>query len=79
MRKVMMRLYIRLAVDKHEFRKRFRKLPEEVFPTAIKGLKEKGLIDVDDKEIKLTKLGDAWRFNITWEFGQQKEEKTTGT
>ena len=46
MRKVMMRLYIRLGVDKHEFRKRFRKLPEEVFPTAIKRLKEKGLVDI---------------------------------
>ncbi len=73
MKKMMMRLYIRLAVDKHEFRTRFRKLPEEVFPKAIKKLKDKGLIEIDDREIKLTKMGDAWRFNIAWEFGQREK------
>ena len=67
---MMMHLYIRLAVDKHEFRRRFRKFPEKVFPTAIKRLKERGLIEVDDKEIELTKLGDIWRVNIAWGFGQ---------
>ena len=70
MRKMMMRLYIRLAVDKDEFRRRFGNLPEEVFTSAIKRLKKKGLIEVDDREIRLTKLGDVWRFNIAWEFAR---------
>lgn len=73
MRKMMMRLYIRLPVDKHEFRKRFGKLPEDVFPAAINTLKKKGLIEVDDQEIRLTKLGDLWRFNVAWEFGPRKK------
>jgi len=68
MRKMMMRLYIRLTVDKEEFRRRFGNLPEEVFKDAINRLKKKGLIEVDNREIKLTKLGDVWRVNIAWEF-----------
>lgn len=68
MRKMMMRLYIRLTVDKEEFRRRFGNLPEEVFTDAINRLKKKGLIEVDNREIKLTKLGDVWRVNIAWEF-----------
>jgi coproporphyrinogen III oxidase-like Fe-S oxidoreductase len=68
MKKMMMRLYIRLSVNKEEFRKRFGSLPEDVFATAIKKLKKKGLIEVNDREIRLTKLGDVWRVNIAWEF-----------
>jgi len=68
MRKMMMRLYIRLTVDKEEFRRRFGNLPEEVFTDAINRLKKKGLIEVDNRKIKLTKLGDLWRVNIAWEF-----------
>jgi len=78
MRKTMMRLYIRLAVDKHEFRRRFGHLPEEVFTNAIDRLKKKGLIEVDDREIRLTKLGDLWRFNIAWEF-EHRRKKEKGT
>jgi coproporphyrinogen III oxidase-like Fe-S oxidoreductase len=61
-------LYIRLTVDKEEFRRRFGNLPEEVFKDAINRLKKKGLIEVNTREIKLTKLGDVWRVNIAWEF-----------
>ena len=68
MRKMMMRLYIRLTVDKEEFRRRFGNLPEEVFTDAINRLEKKGLIEVDGREIRLTKLGDVWRTNIAWEF-----------
>lgn len=68
MRKMMMRLYLRLTVDKKEFRRRFGNLPEEVFRDAISRLKKKGLIEVNDWEIRLTKLGDVWRVNIAWEF-----------
>lgn len=72
MRKTMMRLYIRQPVNKRRFRKLFGKSPEEVFPDAIKKLKAKGLIEVDDNEIRLTKKGDVWRYNIAWEFGPQE-------
>lgn len=68
MRKMMQRLYIRLPVDKKEFKAKFGKFPEEVFPDAIRRLKDKGLIEIDDNEIRLTKLGDVWRINIVWEF-----------
>jgi len=74
MRKTMMRLYIRLAVDKDKFRERFGKLPEDVFPEAINKLRGKGLIEVDDRKIILTRLGDVWRANIAWEFGPRKKK-----
>jgi oxygen-independent coproporphyrinogen-3 oxidase len=68
MKKMMMRLYVRLPVNKQEFRRRFGTLPEEVFETAINRLEKNGLIEVDEKEIRLTSLGDLWRFNVCWEF-----------
>ena len=40
MGKMMMRLYIRLPVDKQEFKIRFGKLPEEAFETAINKLEK---------------------------------------
>ncbi len=72
MRKVMTRLYIRLPVDKMEFKEKFGKLPEEVYPEQLKRLKAKGLIEIDDKEIRLTELGDLWKANIAWEFTENK-------
>jgi len=71
-KKVMERLYLRLPVDKQEFKEKFGKLPEEVFPDAIERLVKKGLIEVDDKEIRITQLGDVWRINIAWEFANAK-------
>ncbi|MCZ2808827.1 MAG: coproporphyrinogen-III oxidase family protein [Candidatus Bathyarchaeota archaeon] len=68
MRKVMTKLYLRLPVDKHEFLQHFGKLPEEVFPDQLKRLQEKSLIAIDEKEIKITRLGDVWKTNIAWEF-----------
>jgi coproporphyrinogen III oxidase-like Fe-S oxidoreductase len=68
MAKMMMRLYIRLPVNKQEFKNRFGKLPEEAFEHEINRLVSKGLLEVDDKEIRLTALGDVWRLNVCWEF-----------
>jgi oxygen-independent coproporphyrinogen-3 oxidase len=68
MRRVMTRLYLRLPVSKQEFMEKFGKLPEEVFRPQLERLKEKGLIEIDDKEIRITKLGDVWKGNIAWEF-----------
>jgi oxygen-independent coproporphyrinogen-3 oxidase len=68
MRRVMTRLYLRLPVSKQEFMEKFGKLPEEVFPQQLQRLKEKGLIEINEKEIRITKLGDVWKGNIAWEF-----------
>lgn len=68
MRKVMTKLYLRLPVDRHEFLEHFGRKPEEVFPDQLKRLKEKGLIEIDEKEIRITRLGDIWKTNIAWEF-----------
>ena len=68
MRKVMSRLYLRLPVDKREFTQKFGKLPEDVFGPQLQRLKAKGLIEIDDVEIRITKLGDIWKGNIAWEF-----------
>jgi len=68
MRRTMTRLYLRLPVSKEEFMQKFGKKPEEVFPQQLRRLKEKDLIEIDDKEIRITKLGDIWKGNIAWEF-----------
>jgi coproporphyrinogen III oxidase-like Fe-S oxidoreductase len=68
MRKAMMLIYIRARVDRKNFRDEFGKFPEEAFPDAIKSLRQKGLIEVTDKEIRMSEKGDPWRFNIAWEF-----------
>jgi coproporphyrinogen III oxidase-like Fe-S oxidoreductase len=68
MRREMSRLYLRLPVSKKEFMEKFGKLPEDVFPKQLKNLKEKGLIEMDDKEVRITKQGEVWKGNIAWEF-----------
>jgi oxygen-independent coproporphyrinogen-3 oxidase len=74
MRKVMTRLYLRLPVDKVEFKQKFGKLPEDVFPEKLQRLKDKGLIEITDKEITVTKLGDIWKGNIVWEFASKSDD-----
>ncbi len=76
MGKMMMRLYIRLPVNKKEFKRRFGKLPEEAFEITINKLEKKGLIEVDEQEIRLTKLGDVWRYNVCWEFSRPQADNT---
>jgi oxygen-independent coproporphyrinogen-3 oxidase len=68
MRRTMTRLYLRLPVYKKEFIEKFGTTPEKVFPKQLQKLKEKGLIEIDDKEIRITKLGEIWKGNIAWEF-----------
>ena len=68
MRRTMTRLYLRLPVNKKEFIEKFRTTPEKVFPKQLEKLAEKGLIEIDNKEIRLTKLGEVWKGNIAWEF-----------
>ncbi len=71
MRRTMTRLYLRLPVNKIEFKQKFGKVPEEVFPQQLQRLQEKGLIEIDAKQIRITKLGDIWKGNIAWEFAPE--------
>ncbi len=68
MRRTMSRLYLRLPVSKKEFKEKFATTPEAVFPKQLKKLEDQGLIEADDKEIRLTKKGEVWKGNIAWEF-----------
>ena len=68
MRRTMTRLYLRLPVSKKEFMEKFGTTPEKVFPKQLEKLKEKGLIEIDEKEVRITKLGEVWKGNIAWEF-----------
>ncbi len=68
MRRTMTRLYLRLPVSKKEFMEKFGTTPEKVFPKQLQKLKEKELIEIDDDEIRITKLGEVWKGNIAWEF-----------
>lgn len=68
MRRTMTRLYLRLPVSKKEFMEKFGTTPEKVFPKQLQKLTEKGLIEIDDNEIRITKLGEVWKGNIAWEF-----------
>ena len=71
MRREMSRLYLRLPVSKQEFIEKFGKIPEQVFPQQLRKLKDKGLIEIDDKEVRITKLGEVWKGNIAWEFAEK--------
>jgi coproporphyrinogen III oxidase-like Fe-S oxidoreductase len=74
MRRAMMLIYVRVPVDREEFKAQFGKFPEEAFPDAIDKLKLKGLIEVENGKIRLTEKGDPWRFNIAWEFFENKSQ-----
>jgi coproporphyrinogen III oxidase-like Fe-S oxidoreductase len=67
-RKAMMLIYVRVPVDREEFKSQFGVFPEEAFPEQLKKLQRKGLIEVRDNKIRLAEKGDPWRFNIAWEF-----------
>jgi len=68
MRRTMTRLYLRLPVSKKEFMEKFNTTPEKVFPAQLQKLKDQGLIEIDENEIRLTKQGEVWKGNIAWEF-----------
>ncbi len=74
MRRTMSRLYLRLPVSKKEFMEKFNTTPEAVFPKQIEKLKAEGLIETDDKEVRLTKKGELWKGNIAWEFAPSQKE-----
>jgi oxygen-independent coproporphyrinogen-3 oxidase len=68
MRKAMMLIYIRVPVNRGQFKRDYGKFPEEIFPEALKRLLNMGLIETQNGNIQLTEKGDPWRFNVAWEF-----------
>jgi oxygen-independent coproporphyrinogen III oxidase len=68
MRRTMSRLYLRLPVSKKQFMEKFNTTPEQVFPKQLQKLKEQGLIEIDDAEVRISKKGEVWKGNIAWEF-----------
>jgi len=68
MREAMMMLYVRVQVNRNQFKTKFGKYPDEAFPKAFEELRNKGLILEEQDEICLSEKGDPWRFNIAWEF-----------
>jgi coproporphyrinogen III oxidase-like Fe-S oxidoreductase len=72
MRRTMTRLYLRLPVSKKEFMEKFDTIPEKVFPAQLQKLKDQGLIEIDENEIRLTKQGEVWKGNIAWEFAPKQ-------
>jgi coproporphyrinogen III oxidase-like Fe-S oxidoreductase len=74
MLKFMTKLYLRLPVKKLEFKEKFGKLPEDVYPEQLKRLQEKGLIEINENEITITELGDLWKANIAWEFAENNQK-----
>jgi coproporphyrinogen III oxidase-like Fe-S oxidoreductase len=68
MRKMMMMIYVRMPVNRKDFKVKFGRYPEEAFPEAFEELRSKELIIEENDEIRLSEKGDPWRFNIAWEF-----------
>ena len=73
MRKSMMLIYIRNPLNRDWFKKEYGRFPEEVFPKELEKLQNKGLIETINGNIQLTEKGDPWRFNIAWEFFENKQ------
>lgn len=55
-------------IDKEDFQRRFCIYPEDVFPELIESLEIRGLIETDDRLIKLTPWGRLWGQNVCSEF-----------
>ena len=73
MRKAMMLIYIRVPLNREWFKKEYGRFPEEVFPEPLENLRNKGLIETINGNIQITEKGDPWRFNIAWEFFENKD------
>ena len=53
MQKAMMLIYVRVPVDRDEFKTKFGLFPEEAFPEQILKLQQKGLVEIKDNKIQL--------------------------
>jgi len=75
MRKAMMLIYIRNPLNRDWFKKEYGRFPEEIFSKELEKLQNKGLIETINGNIQLTEKGDPWRFNIAWEFFENKQHE----
>jgi hypothetical protein len=60
-------------VDKIHFKELFNRNPEEVFKKEIDELLENDLIEINEKEIRLTDNGGVWGNNVTKVFFEKSE------
>ena len=67
-RRYMCRAFSFLKMDKIEFEQRFSMSPEQAFPEEISFLQRQGFIAIDNKEIRLTPVGEIWGQNVCVEF-----------
>ena len=75
-RRYMCRSLSFLKMDKIEFEQRFSMPPEQAFPEEISFLLDRGLIETDSREIRLTQAGEIWGQNVCVEFcSKQWKEK----
>jgi len=75
MRKSMMLIYIRNPLNRNWFKREYGRFPEEIFSKELEKLQNKGLIETINGNIQLTEKGDPWRFNIAWEFFENKQHE----
>jgi coproporphyrinogen III oxidase-like Fe-S oxidoreductase len=68
MRQAIMMIYVRVSINRKDFKVKYGKYPEEAFPKAFKELRSKNLILEENDEIRLSEKGDQWRFNVAWAF-----------
>lgn len=61
------------SVDKELFYELFGTKPEEVFPEEINKLVKDGLIEITDRQIRLTDRGGVWGNNVSKEFFEEPE------
>jgi oxygen-independent coproporphyrinogen-3 oxidase len=68
MNQAIMMLYVRVPINRVNFKAKFGVYPEEAYPKAFEELRCKGLITEQNGIIRLSEKGDPWRFNVAWEF-----------
>ncbi len=68
MNQAIMMLYVRVPINRVNFKTKFGVYPDEAYPKAFEELRSKGLITEQNGIIRLSEKGDPWRFNIAWEF-----------
>ena len=68
MNQAIMMLYVRVPINRVNFKAKFGLFPEEAYPKAFEELRRKNLITEQNGIIGLSEKGDPWRFNIAWEF-----------
>jgi coproporphyrinogen III oxidase-like Fe-S oxidoreductase len=61
-----------LSIKKSEF-----KAEIDYFKDILDSLEERGLIEQDEEEIRLTETGLLWHDNILWDFTNSRQKRLT--